>query len=394
MSYGRAFRALLATVLAACIACPPAHALVALNEGHDRIYVTGSFSVSHDSNVFATPTADADYIYSSSLVAEYTRRAGWIGVNGVVSMNLGSFVHLKSQNFSDPNFSLELTKQNGRTTGAINLSAARESRADPAVNSRTSTWNYNAGLNVRYRISGTYDLAGQFGYNQRKYSDETLYTNLSTYSAGLDLFHVFSTERDLILGYRYRYGETSHNTSSTDQSLSLGVHGKIVRGVNGTLRVGYQYRTPHGQVTLGESSYQSWTASGSATYAINKKANIVLTLAKDFSTTATDSSVDVLTASIDGQYAYNSHWSTTSSFAWGSTQFLGLNGRAVLDPGPPIIFGPERHDDYLSWNTTLSYSMNEHLKISLTYLWFKNWSTSSFSDFVRTSWGASLTSRW
>ncbi len=53
-----------------------------------------------------------------------------------------------------------------------------------------------------------------------------------------------------------------------------------------------------------------------------------------------------------------------------------------------------RHDNYANWNMSLAYSLNEHFKATLTYAWFKNWSTVPFADFVRNSWSLGLTSRW
>src|SRR5207253_2701864 len=132
----------------------------------------------------------------------------------------GRYGVIRGQDFNNPSLNLELTKQTGRTTGSITLSAARESRADPAINTRNSSWSYEAGMGLRYHISGTYDLSGNFGYSQRKYADETAYASLSSYSAGVDLFHVFTTERDLILGYRYRYSDTTRNTATADHAFT------------------------------------------------------------------------------------------------------------------------------------------------------------------------------
>lgn len=393
MAFRREFRALTALGLAACVACPPAQALVTLNDGRDRVYVTGTVGVAYDSNVFAANGGEGDTIYTANISADYSRRAGWIGVNASVGMSLGNFTKLSAQNFSDPSFNVEFTKQSGRTTGAVTISAARESRADPAINTRSSTWNFSYGANFRYHIAGTYDLSGNFGYSQRKYAQDEIYANLDTFSAAFDLFHVFTTERDLIAGYRYRYSETSHNTSSDDHGFNVGLHGKILRGLNGTVRFGYQFRKPHGTLVT-DSTYSSWTASGTASYAISKKINLSGTLAKDFSTTSTDSSVDSLNASLDVQYAFNSRWAITGSVGWSDSRFLGQSGRIVIDAGPPVVLGPNRHDNALNASATTSYTLNEHLKLSLTYLWFKNWSNISFADFVRQSWTANLSSRW
>lgn len=386
-------RALLAVTLAASLACPPVHALVALNDGRDRIYVNGSVTIAHDSNVFASNGSAGDYVYSTSLSADYTRRAGWIGVNANIGVSSSKFAEIEGQDFSNPAVGIEFVKQSGRTTGSLTLNAQRQSRADAAVNSRVESWNYNVGLGVKYPISGTLTASGNFGYSNTIYSGSSaLFSDLATYSAGLDLFHILTTERDLVGGYRYRFGETSRSTSYSDHSFTTGVSGKVIRGIKGSLRGGYQFRVPHGSTNT--ATFSSWTANGSLAYAINKKMNLSAALAKDFSTTATDAFVDTLTASLDFQYAYSSRWSFSSGISYGNTRFLGDAGRVVLELGPPLVLGPEREDSFLSWNANLNYAMNEHLRVAITYSWFRNWSTSTFADFERQGYSLTISSRW
>ena len=392
MSLRQEIRAMLAWLLAVSLACTPARALVALNDGRDRIYVNASVSVSQDSNIFANSDSQGDYVYSTSLSADYTRRAGWIGVNASASVGSSRFANVDGQDFDNPSFALEFTKQTGRTTGSLTLSAARESRADPAVNTRSTSWNIPIGLNFKYPIVSTYTLSGSFGYSSRDYVDETVFASLKNYSASLDLLHMLTSERDVLAGYRYRFSETSRDTSSTDHAVTVGLSGKLIRGVTGSLRVGYQTRIPTG--VPGNEKFSSWTASGSSSYAVNKKLNFNGTIAKDFATTATDTYVDTTTASADMQYAYNSRWSASASVSVGDSQFLGDGGRVLLALGPPPEFGPNRHDNFLTWSTSVNYSLNEHFKAALTYSWFKNWSTLAYADFVRSSTTLTVSTRW
>jgi hypothetical protein len=381
----------LAVLLAATLACPPARALVTLNDGRDRIFVTGSFSATHDSNVFANSENQGDTVYSTSVVAEYTRRAGWIGVNGSVAVSASNFGDHTEQNFSNPSYSLEFTKQSGRTTGSISLSGARESRADAALNMRSTSWNYSSGINVKYP-AGANTFTGNFVYASHRYVDNTAFADLATYTMGADMIHILPAERELVLGYRYRYSETSFNTSTTDHSVTAGVNGKIIRGVVGSLRAGWQARVPHG--TPGQDTFSSWTFSGTTSYAFSKRLTAALQVSKDFSTTATDSSVDVTSATLDTSYAVTPKLGMIFSGGWGLTHFLGENGRIVLQEGPPVVRGAQREDSYATWSAGLNYAFAEHLKLSANYTWFENWSTSSYADFVRASWGVSASSRW
>lgn len=379
--------------LAATVACPPAQALVSLNEGRDRIFVNASVSVSQDSNVFANAEQKGDFLYSTSVSADYTRRNGWIGVNANMSVSSTRFGEIDGQDFDNPSFSLEFTKQTGRTTGSLTVSAARESRADASVNVRSTSWTVPVGFNFKYPIVGTWTATGSLGYSQRKYLDEVAFASLTSYSAALDLIHILNTEREAIGGYRYRFSETSRNTSTSDHNFSLGLSGKLIGGVSGSARVGYQLRAAHGAART-DTTYQSWTASVGASYAISKKANLSASVAKDFSITASDQIVDTTNATLDFKYAFSSKWAFLGGAGFGDTQFLGDGGRVLLDLGPPAVFGPNRHDNYFEWHATLSYSRSEHLKMMLTYSWFKNWSTLSYADFIRSSWTLTASTRW
>lgn len=391
MNPARVTRNGLIGLLAATLACPPAQALVALNDGRDRIYVTGSFNATHDSNVFANSDNRGDFVYSTSIVAEYTRRAGWIGVNGTASISSSSFGENRDQNFTNPSYSLEFTKKSGRTTGSLTMSGSKESRADAAVNLRSTSWNYNVGLNVKYP-AGINTFTGQFGYASRSYVEDTIFADLATYTAGIDMIHILPGERELVGGYRFRYSDTSRFTSTTDHAATLGINGRLIRGIVGGLRAGMQTRVPHGATLNGK--FTSWTMSGSAAYAFNKDLNVAAQVSKDFSTTATDASVDVTSADISAGYSMTSKIAWSLSGGWGVTRFLGEGGRLVLQPGPPPLLGAQRVDTYATWSAGVAVTLHAHLKSGLTYSWFENWSSGSYADFIRSSWTLNLSSRW
>jgi hypothetical protein len=393
MISGRDIRAVLAVSLASLLACSPAHALVSFNDGHDKIFVNLTASVSQDSNVFANSDNAADVVTSSSLSAEYTRRAGWIGVNASASIASSSFATFSQENFVNPSLALEFTKQSGRTTGSISFSGARESRADAAVNVRSDSWNYNSALSIKYPIVSTYNAAAKFGYASRKYIDSAAFFDLGTYDASFDLFHILTTDREILAGYRYRHSETSRKTSTSDHSASVGLTGRLLRGVTGGLRVGFQTRIPQGGQTT-ESNYSSWTASASSSYAFSRKLTFSGSLSKDFSTTAADSSVDVISAAFDASYAFSRRLSFSLSAGVGDSRYIGEGGRVPISVGTTTVLGPNRHDDYANWAAGAAYTLNEHLQVAMNYTWFQNWSTLALADFVRTSWSLSVSSRW
>jgi len=381
-------------VLASLLACTPSRALVSLNDGHDHVYVTGSMTMGWDSNIFANSESKSDYTVSTSILAEYQRRAGWIGVNANFGVDATRFNVFSRENFANPHFGVELTKQTGRTTGSLNVNVSRQSRADAAENLRTTSWNYNVGLNFKYPIVTIYTLSGQAGYSNVKYTTG-VFPELATYTAGANLIRIFSTERDVSLGYRYRRSETSTSSSYDDHAFTVGMNGKLIRGINGSLTAGYQFRIPHGFTADGkpQQPFSSWTAAGSATYALGKRGSLTGSLSKDFSTTAVDATVDNTTASLDLSYAYSSHWSASLTGSGGDTRFLGDSGRVDFGVRIPPT-GNQRHDDFLSASAGVNYSMNEHLKVGANYTWFKNWSNLSVAEFIRTAYSVTVNSRW
>ncbi|MET0262659.1 MAG: hypothetical protein ABW223_07160, partial [Rariglobus sp.] len=194
-----------------------AFALLKFNEGRDQIFVVGSVTIGYDSNIFASSAAEGDIFTNSSLGLEYARRAGLISVNGNISWNLGSFASNTSENFSNPSMGVEFVKNTGRTTGSVTFGASRQSQADPNIGQRTDAWNYNAGLNWKYPVIERYSLAGTFGYGMLDYVDNSAgLVDLSTYSASTDLFYTYTSQRDLLAGYRIRLSDTSSQNQTTD----------------------------------------------------------------------------------------------------------------------------------------------------------------------------------
>jgi len=377
-------RVVISALLAGIVACPPAHALVSLNDGKEKIYVSAGVTFSRDSNIFASAGGASDLLSTSSLAIEYTRKVGWIGVNGRLDYSIGSFSKFASENYKNPHYSLELTKQTGRTTGSISLSAQRSSRADASVNLRNTSWNYNAGLNFKYPIIERYSLAGSLGYSLTDYSNKRAFVDLASYSASLSLYYILSDSRDLFANYRYRYGPTSRNTSTTDNAFSLGVNGKVLPRLNGALSFGYQRRIPKG---TNEGSNQGLTATGSLSWNFNRRATTTFSISKDFSTTATDVTVDTTSLTADFSYAVNSHWSAGANAGVSRSVFLGPSGFIAL-------IGQQRRDTSYNLGANIGYSLNEHFKANFSYSFTRNVSNLDFSAFDRSAYALNLSTRW
>jgi hypothetical protein len=378
MGLSRILRFGLAALLAGVVLSSPALALVSLDDGRNQVFVNSTLTIGYDSNIFANAVGGGDTSYSLTVGADYVRRAGWIGLNASVAVNATRYGKNTGENFQDPTFSAEFTKQTGRTTGSLTLSAARENRADLAANLRDVSWFYQADLNFKYPVIERYSIAGNLGYSYRNFTDNTFLVDLKSYSAGADLFYVFTTDRDLLAGYHFREEDTSLNNKNYEHSFTAGMTGKLFWRLNGSLRAGYMYLVPQG--VGGGASSGAWTANGSVSWSFTKRFSVTGQLSKDFSTTSTNANVDSLSTSIRAQYAYSSKTTFASSTGWVDSRFLGPSGGG-------------RHDDSWSWDASVQHTFNGHLNVSLTYLYFQNWSTIAYSAFVRNSVSLSLTSR-
>lgn len=377
--------------LALALALSPAsRGLVSLDDGKQKIFVNLGASVTEDSNVFMSNDGRRDLIFGTSFAAEYIRRSGWIGVNAGVSIDSSRFSDLREQDFNNPSFRLELLKQGGRTTGSFNLSASRESRADPSVNTRSTYWNVPMGLSIRYPLAGAYTLGAGLNYSSRDYLDNKAFADLKTYSTSLDMIRIVSSVRELSAGYRYRFSETTRSTSSTDHGLSIGLSGKLIRGVNGGLRAGVQTRGTQGRVA-GDERLTSWFASSSTSYEISRKLKLSASLSKDYSTTATDDIVDSVNLSISGRYAATAKLNVSLNTGFGQSTYVSeAAARPISGAGMPS----ERVDRFINADLSLGYSLNEHFQGSATYSWFLNHSTFGQADFTRSTWSANVSSRW
>jgi hypothetical protein len=372
-------------VIAAAIAIPRAHGLVSLDDGKDKLFIDGSIEMAYDSNVFTNALDQGSMEYEGSLGAKFTRNAGWIGINATASVDFARFANFSGQDYVDPKVTAELTKESGRTTGSLTASVQREDRADVDVNTRDVSWNYDAGVSIQYPVIERYSITGTLDYSRADYLDQTLFTNQDTYAASLYLYYILDDQRDLFIQYRERYTEEARGPSELDRALSAGVSGNVIGPFNGSLEVGYQIRKPTGGPDAG--GYNDLDASGKVTWNINRRMNLTANLSSDFSTDAEAQSIDATEAGVMFQDSFTAKASATLMAATGENRFLGVDG--LIAPG-----GRRRVDTFAELSAAYFYTLNEHLKGSINYVYYRNWSTLPFADFPRQELILTLTTHW
>ncbi|HXN34718.1 MAG TPA: hypothetical protein VN877_01010 [Opitutaceae bacterium] len=377
-----------AAVAAVAVFCPRAHALVSLEDGRDHLFVDGTVDMSYNSNVFTNAMNQGSMVYQGTIGTEFARRAGWIGVNATASLDWARFASFRSQDYVDPKFTAELTKQTGRTTGSLTLGIQREDRADVDVNTRDISWNYNVGLNFQYPVIERYSISGSFAYDRVDYQDKALFTNQTTYSGNLYLYYILNEVRDLFVDYRTQYTfEAKGAGNDVDRSLSAGVSGKVIGPFNGSLQGGIQERQPVGATGPYSVRSTDWTASGTLTWNMTRRMTLTSAVSRDYSTTASAVSIDTSRLGITFQDSLTAKASLTLDAAVGENSFLGAEGKVA--PG-----GAQRVDKFLSLSGSYFYTLDKHLKAYVTYAYYRSWSTLPYADFPREQIDLGMTTHW
>jgi hypothetical protein len=375
-----------AAVMVAAVSVPRVLALVSLEDGRDHLYVDGSVEIGYDSNVFANAQSGGSMVYEGTIGAEFTRRAGWIGVNVSASLDFARYGNFRDQDYVDPKLTAEFTKQTGRTTGSITLSVQREDRADVTVNTRDVSWNYDAGINFQYPVIERYSIAGSFDYNRADYLNQLLFTDLTTYTENLYLYYILNEQRDLFVDYRLRDSDEATGDFDIDNSLSAGVSGRVFGPFNGSLQAGYETRTSHGGPDDGEE-FGDLTFSGAATWNMNRRMTLTANLSRDYSTDALAQSIEGTSAGLTFQDSLTAKASTTLSAGVGENKFIGNEG--ILESS-----GVRRVDTFFDLGAAYFYTISQHLKISISYSYYRSYSTLAYAEFPRDQTDLTLTSHW
>jgi hypothetical protein len=374
-----------AAVMAAFVCTPRARALVSLEDGLDHVFVNGTVDFGYDSNVFANAQSGGSTLVEGSLATEFTRRAGLISVDATASLTFARYANFREQDYVDPKVTAEFSKQTGRTTGSLVVTAQRQDRADVDINTRDASWNYDVGLNVLYPIIQRYSLSGSFDYDHVDYLDQQLFTNLTTYTGNLYLYYIVNEQRDFFIDYRLRYSDVADGSHDVDNSFSAGVSGKVFGPFNGSIQGGYTERSTVGGGNAG--TYGDFTASGTVTWTINRRMTLAGDLGRDYSTTALGQSIDSSSLGLTFKDSVNAKAGATLDASGGQTRFLGPEGILSSDMA-------RRVDTFVSLGASAYYILNDHLKASLSYVFFRNWSTLAYAEFPRQQVNATLSTHW
>lgn len=366
-------------LLVSSVIIPQARALLNFNEGKDLVFVTASYSIGLDTNVFTRKSADSSTTHTLAVSADYTRNAGLISVAANVSASAGRFDDVPNQDFSDPKFALSFRKRYGRTTGTLGLTAGRESQPDPDAGQRTRSWSTGGNLSLRYPVNDRYYFTNSFGANTRIYDDSNVFSNLWTYSEGIALNYVYSSKLDLNGGYTVSLSETSRNTTAWDQSLTVGASGGILPKLSGTIRAGLQRRDSESRIG-GDESFYAFTSGTTLKWLYSRKLTFNADFNQDFSTTSTDVSVNRATAGLNATFSVSSKYIANAGVSYTLSDYLGKAGEI---PAPTGSTGINRRDYMFQFTASIGAAITTHIRTSLAYAYMLNTSNLSSASFER-----------
>lgn len=367
---------LAALALLAASAGAPARALINLDGTRSQIFVFGSLANSYDSNIFSDSTQRGDHITSTEVGAEWKRRRGIIAVDATAKLDYLRFSQFSSEDSWNPSFDVEFEKTAGRTTGTFSLAAERTNKADSAVNLRTTSWEFPARLYLKYPVNRRLHLTSDSGFMRRTFQDNDLLENYTDYSEGLDVLITHNSRLEYITGYRIRVSRTDSTPTAYDHSVSVGATGSLLPKVQGTVRLGFQSRdggalqASHGQATV----------SASLDWKPTHKFEFTAEAGRDFTTSAVGGTVDTLSGRLDGRYSLNRRFDLSTGILGGRNRFL--------DQGTA-----SRSDVYAGWSFGIIFTLNDHFTAEASVHRMTNWSTLDFSDFDRTSYSLSVSTR-
>ncbi|HWA84715.1 MAG TPA: hypothetical protein VG710_00715 [Opitutus sp.] len=357
------------------LATTSAHALLNFNDGTDLVFVTGTYSIGFDTNVFTRAVSKQSTTQSASISVDYSRVAGVITVNANVSASAGSFGSIRGQDFADPSFSLAFRKRYGRTTGTLSLTTRRESQPDPDAGERTHDAYYSSDLDLRYPVNDRYYFTNALGYSWKDYLNQPAFSNLTTLNDSFAVNYVYDSKLDLNAGYVFSLNDTSKDTHAFDQSLLIGASGSILPKLSGTLSVGIQQRSSDSKIG-GREKFTSFTSATSLKWLFSRRISFNGELNEDFSTTSTDITVNRLSGGIHGTASLSTRYICSAGVTDTISYYLGKAG---------YITGTttDREDNLLQFDVSLGVAITTHIRTTLAYVYMLNTSNDSSASFTR-----------
>lgn len=353
-------------LLAALLASPQAHGLLTLEDGKAQVGVIGRAYFSWDSNVFNNSNEQDDTFQVLVAGITYDRNAGIIGVQGSAIWTFDFFNKFDDENSSNPTLKLTFIKAQGKTTGSLGFTYRQTSQADDAANQRTRLTESETRLVAQYPINERLSLTSTSEIADRGYKENAFFDN-STFAQSLDAFMAYTSKLDVLAGYRYRFTNAQGQPDSIDHAFTVGVNGRLLPKVDGSLRVGYQLRDIR---MAGAGTLDGVTATASLVWSPRNRVLVSTQISKDFSTTSTALSSDGLTWFNSVQFTTGNKIVLTAGVGYARSKYYSVDVHV-------------RTDDYFYWRLGANYPITTNIAAEATFTSSENWSTLPFADYTK-----------
>jgi hypothetical protein len=349
------------------MATQPARALLVFNDGKDQVFVTATYSIGYDTNVFSQRVAKGALTQAFSFGASYTRKAGLIGVSANFTMNVGQFFGIPGQDFADPSFSLSFSKGVGRTTGGLTFNVAKVNTPDPIANDRAIGWTYGTSLALRYPVIERFFLSDTASVGGSSYANQTLFAGQQNYSEGINMNFIYDSKLDLVDGYVLTLSHT-HDTTSYDHSINFGANGNVLPKLDGSIAVGYSADfTDHTHAT--SEFFSGLDANTSLSWRVTRSLSITGGVSKSFAISSTDITTDTINYRVEAETVLAKRFRTEMSVTYVPTAFLGRTGLG-------------RRDRLWEFQPNLGTAITTHIRCNLGYGYLINYSNFADSAFT------------
>jgi len=214
-----------------------------------------------------------------------------------------------------------------------------------------------AGVGGEYILSPKTSFGVGLDYSQTDWELAGLNDN-ETWSVPVDFFYKMTPKVDASVGYRYRTVENDFSNDYDTHFFNVGLRGELTPKTYASIRVGYEDRSFDNL----DNDNGILSFSGNLTWNPNPKSSYGLSLVREFSSGALNTSEDTR-FTVDGTYALNSMWSIFGSASYEISDYD--NGRS---------------DDFYSFQFGAAYSPNTYLSFSAAYIYYENDSNSTVLD--------------
>lgn len=350
---------------------------VALNRNFS-ISLTGSVSVSHDSNIFLQNENEVSETITSMRpgvefrFGQRSRASGQIGYQMAFndySNNAGANSRLGTGN-------AEFSYANSRSSfdvGAMYQQVEQGTRDTASVSGNTLLRRTIAGLETRGETALSAKTSVELGVNidWTKYKREGLVGG-NNISVPIKVYVAATPKLSVSTGYSYeKFTPQGEGVGADGGFYNVGLRGNISEKLSANFSVGYRTREFTNNLSEG-----FWGFDGSFGYQMTSKSSLALALSKNLSSSASGESLKSSNYALSFSTAPSSRWQFTGGVAYRDVDY----GPTVFAAIPGTV-SPDRSDAYWEFNLNATYVITSWMNTAAAWSQRRNRSNRSDAEF-------------